>query len=141
MPVTSRHSSTLVIRFLLGMAASGGLICAACLSALPSAACPEMAETYSLAIRTMGFGSLVCLLTAEAWSLNKRERMVRDPVTIGATVMTAGVFFMALITSDVNLKAATKVCVAAMPSSHTSSVKILKPYDIWRIFQEPYRSL
>jgi phosphoketolase len=99
-----------------------------------------MAETYSMAVHTMGFGSLLCLLSAEAWSLYNNGWGVRDPAIIVAVVLTASLFVAALITSDVNLKTATRSCVAAMPSGYSPRVKVLRPYEIWRVFQEPYRS-
>ena len=98
----------------LGLAASGGLICAACISALPSAQCGALANVYLQGIQAFGSAGFSGIVI-----LGGIETMHRDGQVHHKTDVLFAIFFIALggaamllglILSATGLPAAVRAC-------------------------------
>jgi hypothetical protein len=119
-------------RVFLGIAAAGGVIVAACLSAVPSATCAAMAETYVQAINT--FGGVAALSLGIVVVLPLFAERTGKPGAYFAGGMMALIFLTCMGSGSQNLIHSVHYCLVENNSDLSSrqhkSIKIVGPSDI-----------
>jgi hypothetical protein len=102
-----------------GLAASGGLICAACISAHPSANCAAMARVYLVGIQSFGEAGFCGVAILGAIEISSREgrREHRTDSIFAASLMTLGALglLIGLIISITSLPEAVGICWQTKP--------------------------
>jgi len=135
--------SILVIaeRVFVGVAASSGLIVAACLAGLPSVSCTALAQTYVIAVLGFGSAAFGAVFALGVYTIRWRTTL---PAKIVPYFYLAGVialFFGAVLSSNYNIRIAEHTCfegtAAELSANLHRKVPTLSPLEAWRVFVLP----
>lgn len=97
----------------IGISTASAIITAACISALPSASCAAMGETYGLAIGLFGMAGLssaVAFGSIEILAIRESDRAIRSfqLFFLGSAYL---LFLTGLLTGSWNIRVATMHCL------------------------------
>lgn len=140
-------------RIAVGVAASGGLITAACISGLPSASCTAMAQTYERAIGDFGVVALISLFAVGVMViLPSIEEILKPPWPlqfIGGTLLGYGMTLLACLAFLGSALAANHNSIVAAYNCYIGTDDDLKarlhkriqlsgPFD-WKLWDSSHR--
>jgi hypothetical protein len=133
-------------RIAIGILAADGLVTAACISALPSAPCAAIAETYLRSIEDFGVGAIWSALTVatmislQSDSDTSLARWFRKAFSAGRFIMLfycVWGFWGASVTGTYNLRTATSFCFvgsdAELVSHRHKRIQLLDADRWWKI--------
>lgn len=104
-----------------GIATVSGVITAACVSALPSAYCAAMGESYAKAIFAFGVAALSGVFSIFFYHFGNESEAVMPSIGQRLFAVIGGVFLMlAVLSSSYNIKAATIHCLVGADADMTA---------------------
>jgi hypothetical protein len=100
-------------RIAVGLAASGGLICAACISGLPAVTCKALAQIYVTALQlagTAGFCGIVILGGLAFPSSSAREHSRTDTIFVCFFIAIGFVLMLGVLAVSTTLQSTINEC-------------------------------